>query len=93
MTKSLEALIAKIKKQTESFDNVILKEDEAKALIAALEQAQQRSEEQGRNACELLDEVNQQRQRIAELESQPHHNGMMQLSNELAEMKRKCAVL
>lgn len=40
MTKQLEALIAKIKKQTESFDTVVLKEGEAHALIAALEQAQ-----------------------------------------------------
>lgn len=37
MTKQLEALMAKIKKQTESFDTVVLKEDEAKALIAALD--------------------------------------------------------
>jgi hypothetical protein len=36
MTKQLEALIAKIKKQTESFDTVVLKEEEANALIAAL---------------------------------------------------------
>lgn len=40
MSNNIEALIVKIKKQTESFDTVILKEDEAKALIAALEQAQ-----------------------------------------------------
>ena len=40
MDKGIEALIAKVKKQTESFDTAVLKEDEAKALIAALEQAQ-----------------------------------------------------
>lgn len=36
------ALIAKIKKQLENFDTVVLKEDEAKALVEALEKAQQR---------------------------------------------------
>ncbi|HCF7935639.1 TPA: hypothetical protein NIU63_005266 [Klebsiella michiganensis] len=35
------ALIAKIKKQLENFDTVILKEDEALALVEALEKAQQ----------------------------------------------------
>ncbi|MCU2903475.1 hypothetical protein N8S42_07035 [Enterobacter hormaechei subsp. steigerwaltii] len=32
-----QALIAKIKKQTESFDTVVLKEDEANALLDELE--------------------------------------------------------
>lgn len=36
------ALIAKIKKQLENFDTVVLKEAEAKALVEALEKAQQR---------------------------------------------------
>lgn len=36
------ALIAKIKKQLENFDTVVLKEDEANALVEALEKAQQR---------------------------------------------------
>ncbi|CAM3719541.1 MULTISPECIES: ead/Ea22-like family protein [Klebsiella pneumoniae complex] len=36
------ALIAKIKKQLENFDTVMLKEAEAKALVEALEKAQQR---------------------------------------------------
>ncbi|ENJ8541431.1 hypothetical protein AB2M82_002792 [Raoultella planticola] len=36
------ALIAKIKKQLENFDTVILKEAEANALVEALEKAQQR---------------------------------------------------
>ncbi|AVG33300.1 MULTISPECIES: hypothetical protein [Enterobacter cloacae complex] len=34
-----QALIAKIKKQTESFDTVVLKEDEANALLVELEAA------------------------------------------------------
>lgn len=36
------ALIAKIKKQTESFDTVVLKEDEANALLDELEAAEKR---------------------------------------------------
>lgn len=36
------ALIAKIKKQTESFDTVVLKEDEANALLDELEAAERR---------------------------------------------------
>ena len=39
------ALIAKIKKQTENFDTVVLKEWEALALVEALEKAQQRNAE------------------------------------------------
>lgn len=35
-----QALIAKIKKQTESFDTVVLKEDEANALLGELESQQ-----------------------------------------------------
>ncbi|EEJ8150630.1 hypothetical protein GTA69_004126 [Salmonella enterica] len=37
-----QALIAKIKKQTESFDTVVLKEDEANALLGELEAAEKR---------------------------------------------------
>ncbi|EAT0029797.1 hypothetical protein DCN73_18755 [Salmonella enterica] len=37
-----QALIAKIKKQTESFDTVVLKEDEANALLDELEVAEKR---------------------------------------------------
>lgn len=40
-----QALIAKIKKQTESFDTVVLKEDEALALVEALEAAEKRNAE------------------------------------------------
>jgi len=42
MTINKQALIAKIKKQTESFDTVILKEDEANALLDELEAAEKR---------------------------------------------------
>ena len=44
------ALITKIKKQLENFDTVILKDDEALALVKALEKAQQVDEE----LCKLL---------------------------------------
>ncbi|EPF7428269.1 hypothetical protein [Klebsiella pneumoniae] len=44
------ALIAKIKKQTENFDTVVLKEWEALALVEALEKAQQVDEE----LCKIL---------------------------------------
>ncbi|MGO0119739.1 hypothetical protein ACTJN4_15020 [Citrobacter freundii] len=37
-----QALIAKIKKQTESFDTVVLKEDEANLLLDELEAAEKR---------------------------------------------------
>ena len=44
------ALITKIKKQLENFDTVILKDDEALALVETLEKAQQVDEE----LCKLL---------------------------------------
>ena len=44
------ALIDKIQKQLENFDTVVLKEDEANALVEALEKAQQVDEE----LCKLL---------------------------------------
>jgi len=58
------------------------------ALIAALEQAQKENKSQLAALTNTVKLWNEQRTRIAELESAP--NGMMQLSNELAEMKRKC---
>ncbi|EPY1675319.1 hypothetical protein ACW9T4_004574 [Salmonella enterica subsp. enterica] len=56
-------LIAKIKKQTESFDTVVLQEGEANALVEALEKAQQqiqaheRAELTWMNALDLPDEA------------------------------------
>ncbi|EHK4563526.1 hypothetical protein HZ504_003184 [Salmonella enterica] len=56
-------LIAKIKKQAESFDTVVLQEGEAKALVEALEKAQQqiqaheRAELTWMNALDLPDEA------------------------------------
>lgn len=63
------ALIAKIKRQTESFDTVVLQEGEANALVEALEQAQKLATQQGNIACALFDEVTAQRNRIAELDA------------------------
>lgn len=70
------ALITKIKKQLENFDTVILKDDEALALVETLEKAQQKTTEsenrvrkQNRHICELFDDNTALRQRIAELES------------------------
>lgn len=41
-TLDIQTLIAKIKKQTESFDTVVLKEDEANLLLNELEAAERR---------------------------------------------------
>lgn len=65
MTKQLEALIARIKRQTESFDTVVLKEDEANVLIAALEQAQQQLATQRQYYEGVISDGNK---RMAELE-------------------------
>ncbi|EBS4564759.1 hypothetical protein DOW39_06120 [Salmonella enterica subsp. enterica serovar Tanger] len=55
------AVIAKIKEQTESFDTVVLKEVEAKALVEALEKSQRANAAQD-------DHINQQQARIDTLE-------------------------
>ncbi|EPI4979858.1 hypothetical protein [Raoultella planticola] len=60
------ALIAKIKKQTENFDTVVLKEAEANALVEALEKAQAAATQQGNIACALFDEVTQLRRHADE---------------------------
>lgn len=68
-----QALIAKIKKQAESFDAVVLHEDEANALLDELEAAEKRNGELVHNhrvhAARLIDERGQLKQRIAELEA------------------------
>ena len=58
------ALIAKIKKQLENFDTVVLKEAEAKALVEALEKAE------AKNAIVAggIEAVTKLHERIAELE-------------------------
>ena len=48
------ALIAKIKKQLENFDTVVLKEDEANALVEALEKAQQYAKERDAENQDLM---------------------------------------
>ncbi|CAI9399297.1 ead/Ea22-like family protein [Lelliottia sp. T2.26D-8] len=54
MTINKQALIAKIKKQTESFDTVILKEDEANALLDELEAAEKYSKERDAENEDLM---------------------------------------
>ncbi|CAM7529117.1 Ead/Ea22-like family protein [Klebsiella pneumoniae] len=63
------ALIAKIKKQTENFDTVVLKEDEANALVEALEKAKG-MEAYWKTQCRgITDHCEELQARIAELES------------------------
>lgn len=63
------ALIAKIKKQLENFDTVVLKEAEAKALVEALEKAQG-METYWKTQCRgITDHCEELQARIAELES------------------------
>ncbi|MDV0613517.1 hypothetical protein RZP29_23720 [Klebsiella quasipneumoniae subsp. similipneumoniae] len=63
------ALIAKIKKQTENFDTVVLKEWEALALVEALEKAQG-MEAYWKTQCRgITDHCEELQARIAELES------------------------
>ncbi|XGD96271.1 hypothetical protein AAHY43_18125 [Klebsiella pneumoniae] len=64
------ALITKIKKQLENFDTVILKEDEALALVEALEKAWRYIEELREWNAGLAQESFERQQRIAELEVQ-----------------------
>ncbi|MDS0888049.1 hypothetical protein [Raoultella ornithinolytica] len=65
------ALITKIKKQLENFDTVILKDDEALALVEALEKAQAKITElqQGCENDPRIHEIIDLKERIAELES------------------------
>lgn len=60
------ALIAKIKKQLENFDTVVLKEDEANALVETLEKAQSRDVIQSAKDYHF----DQQADRIAELDAE-----------------------
>lgn len=63
------ALIAKIKKQLENFDTVVLKEDEANELVEALEKAQG-MEAYWKTQCRgITDHCEELQARIAELES------------------------
>ncbi|GAB8941572.1 hypothetical protein OkiPb01091_18980 [Escherichia coli] len=54
-----QALIAKIKKQTESFDTVVLREDEANALLDELKAAEKRIAEleSGSQAQKLVEAI------------------------------------
>ncbi len=54
-TLDIQTLIAKIKKQTESFDTVVLKEDEANLLLDELEAAEKRIAELNESHSKLRD--------------------------------------
>lgn len=117
-----QALIAKIKKQTESFDTVVLKEDEANLLLNELEAADKRIANNERVMRAVVEaasirgirpfegiecdpptlEENAEAcgdamsARIRELEAnppKPHHNGLMQISNELVQARQRIAEL
>ena len=63
------ALIDKIQKQLENFDTVVLKEDEANALVEALEKARG-MESYWKTQCRgITDHCEELHARIAELES------------------------
>ncbi|MGQ9229849.1 DUF3496 domain-containing protein [Klebsiella pneumoniae] len=63
------ALIAKIKKQLENFDTVVLKEAEANVLLEALEKAQQRIAELDAELEREREKSRRVMSRIAKLES------------------------
>ncbi|HIE9745688.1 TPA: hypothetical protein ACXRW0_003537 [Klebsiella pneumoniae] len=62
------ALIAKIKKQLENFDTVVLKEDEANALVEALERKEEQRANWFQMAQKLGEDLDAAEKRIAELE-------------------------
>lgn len=64
-----QALIAKIKKQTESFDTVVLKEDEANALLGELEAKEEQRANWFQMAQKLGEDLDAAEKRIAELEA------------------------
>lgn len=63
------ALIAKIKKQLENFDTVVLKEGEAVALVEALERKEEQRANWFQMAQKLGEDLDSAEKRIAELES------------------------
>lgn len=69
MTKPLEALIAKINKQTENFDTVILKEDEALSLADYIESSNRKIDQLISDIQMAIAEIATLKQRIAELEA------------------------
>lgn len=66
-------------------------ESDIAVLTSALEQAQQYSKKRDEENQDLMLTIGRLRVEREQMESAP--NGMMQLSNELAEMKRKCVEL
>jgi hypothetical protein len=83
-----EKLIALIKSSREEDSIPILLGHQFDHLIAELEQARRHAKKRDEENQDLMLTIGRLRVEREQLESAP--NGMMQLSNELAEMKRKC---
>lgn len=64
-----QALIAKIKKQTESFDTVVLQEDEANALLDALEAAENNLIDSECHVAELEESLRDKQALLEELDN------------------------
>lgn len=86
MDKGTEALIARIKTDRADDGIPILLGHQFDQLIAALEQAQQYAKKRDEENQDLMLTIGRLRVEREQLDSAP--NGMMQLSNELAEMKQ-----
>ncbi|EBP9662033.1 hypothetical protein PZ59_06670 [Salmonella enterica subsp. enterica serovar Brandenburg] len=85
------ALIAKIKKQTESFDTVVLQEGEANALVEALEKAQHKSAVDWEAAASLNVENQELKKNVTEMEEENNRQVLevMRLSSLVAEMESR----
>lgn len=82
-------LITKIKKQLENFDTVILKEDEALALVEALEKAQRYIDELREWNAGLAQESFERQQRISELLEGKVGNALLERENHHVEVVGK----
>lgn len=85
------ALSAKIKKQLESFDTVVLKEGEAVALVEALEKALRYIEELREWNAGLAQESCERQQRISELLEGKVGNALLERENHHVELVGKLA--
>ncbi|MFB5951818.1 hypothetical protein [Klebsiella pasteurii] len=87
------ALITKIKKQLENFDTVILKDDEALALVETLEKAQRYTEELREWNAGLAQESCERQQRISELLEGKVGNALLERENHHVEVVGKLTEL
>ncbi|WP_254612281.1 ead/Ea22-like family protein [Citrobacter werkmanii] len=84
-----QALIDKIKKQTESFDTVILHEDEANALLDELEESLSLRNKFQEVNCDLCEKLEAAEKRIAELEARSFNPAILDV---IAERQRQQSV-